>query len=243
MTTTPARRPVIGVTLDSEAPGGYSKLPWYALRTNYCDVLAAAGALPVALPHEPDLAAHYLALIDGLVVTGGAFDVDPALYGGGPLHETVTLKTRRTRFEWAITEEAVARDLPVLGICGGQQLLNVVLGGTLIQHIPEARPNALAHEQPGSRDQPGHEVSVVPDTLLHRITGATRLAVNSAHHQAAEQVGPGIVVSGTAEDGIIEAIEHPGRRFCLGVQWHPEYRVGPGDDALFEALVAAAGTR
>ena len=86
MSTAPARRPVIGVTLDSEPAGGYAKLPWYALRENYCDVVAAAGGLPIALPHEPDLAEHYLALIDGLVVTGGAFDVDPALYGGGERH-------------------------------------------------------------------------------------------------------------------------------------------------------------
>lgn len=207
MSQAAARRPVIGVTLDSEPPGGYSKLPWYALRENYCDVLAAAGAVPVALPHEPDLAAHYLELIDALVVTGGAFDIDPALYGAGDRHDTVRLKARRTRFEWAITAGAVQRDLPVLGICGGQQLLNVVLGGTLIQHIPDALPDALAHEQPNPRTEPGHEVIVAPGTLLHRITGAERLPVNSAHHQAAERVGPGVVVSATAPDGVIEAIE------------------------------------
>ena len=243
MTSQPRRRPVIGVTLDSEAPGGYSKLPWYALRENYCDVLTKVGALPVALPHAAELTSAYLDLIDGLIVTGGAFDVDPALYGGGPTHVTVKLKARRTRFEWAITEQAVARDLPTLGICGGQQLLNVVLGGTLIQHIPDALPNALPHEQPNPRHEPGHAVIVAPGTLLHRITGTSRLEVNSAHHQAAERVGPGIVVSGTAEDGLIEAIEHPGRRFCLGVQWHPEYEVGPGDGAILKALVAAAAGR
>jgi putative glutamine amidotransferase len=235
-----ARRPVIGVTLDSESPGGYAKQPWYALRENYCDVIARAGGLPVALPHEPGLAEHYLALIDGLVVTGGAFDVDPALYGGGERHGTVRLKERRTRFEWAITRGAVDRDLPVLGICGGQQLLNVVLGGTLIQHIPEALPDALPHEQPNPRDQPGHEVLVEPGTLLHRVTGALRLPVNSAHHQAAERVGPGVVVSATAPDGVIEAIELPRHRFCLGVQWHPEYGISPGDTALVAALVDAA---
>lgn len=236
-----ARRPVIGVTLDSEPPGGYSKLPWYALRENYCDTVAAAGGVPVALPHEPDLVPHYLGLIDGLVVTGGAFDVDPALYGGGERHGTVRLKERRTRFEWAITQGAVERDMPLLGICGGQQLLNVVLGGTLIQHIPDAIPGALAHEQPNPRTEPGHEVLVEPGTLLHRITGAGRLPVNSAHHQAAERVGMGIIVSATAPDGVIEAIEDPRRRFCLGVQWHPEYGISPGDTAILAAFVAAAG--
>lgn len=238
-----ARRPVIGVTLDREPAGGYAKLPWYALRENYCDVVAAAGGLPIALPHEPDLADHYLALIDGLVVTGGAFDVDPALYGGAGRHPTVTLKERRTRFEWAVTKGAVDRDLPLLGICGGQQLLNVVLGGTLIQHLPDAVPDGLAHEQPNPRTEPGHEVVVTAGSLLHRVTGADRLPVNSAHHQAAERVGPGIVVSATAPDGVIEAIEDPRHRFCLGVQWHPEYGISPGDTALIAAFVTEAARR
>ena len=118
-------------------------------------------------------------------------------------------------------------------------LLNVVLGGTLIQHIPDAVPNALAHEQPGPRTQPGHEVSVVPGTLLHEITGSDRLAVNSAHHQAVAEVGAKVVVCARAADGVIEAVEDPRRRFCLGVQWHPEYRIGPGDGAIIEAFVAA----
>jgi putative glutamine amidotransferase len=238
-----ARRPVIGVTLDSEPPGGYSRLPWYALRENYFDVLAEAGAVPIALPHEPELVESYLAMLDGLVVTGGAFDIDPALYGASERHATVTLKERRTRFEWAITEQALSRDLPVLGICGGQQLLNVILGGSLIQHIPDSVPGALPHEQPNPRTEPGHEVTVEPGSLLHRITGAIRLSVNSAHHQAAERVGEGIVISARAPDGVIEAIEDPRRRFCLGVQWHPEYRISPGDTSIVSAFVASAGAR
>jgi putative glutamine amidotransferase len=233
--------PVIGLTLDSEKPGGYSKLPWYALRENYCAAVVRAGGLPILLPHEPDHVDDYLARIDGLVVTGGAFDVDPALFGAASRHATVTTKDRRTQFELAITRQAVAADKPVLGICGGQQLLNVALGGTLIQHIPDEVANALAHEQPNPRTEPGHTVAVAPGTLLHRVTGMSQLPVNSAHHQAVREVAPGLVVDATAEDGVIEGIEDPRRRFCIGVQWHPEYAISEGDIRLFAAFVAACG--
>jgi putative glutamine amidotransferase len=232
-------RPVIGITLDSEAPGGYSNLPWYALRENYADAVAAAGGLPLPLPHDPGRAADYLDLIDGLVITGGAFDVDPALFGGGDRHPTVITKDRRTAFELAVTRGAMERDMPVLGICGGQQLLHVVLGGQLIQHIPDEVPEALAHEQPNPRDEPGHSIAVKPGTLLHRIVGTDRLDVNSAHHQAAKGEPDGVVINAVAPDGVIEGIEAVGRKFCLGVQWHPEYGVSAGDAAIFDAFIRA----
>lgn len=232
-------RPVIGITLDSEAPGGYSPFPWYALRQNYCDAVAAAGGLPLALPHEAALAGDYVARIDGLVITGGAFDVDPSLFGAATRHATVTLKSRRTAFELAILREALARDLPILGICGGQQLLNVALGGTLIQHIPDAVPGCLAHEQAAPRNRPGHAVELVPGTLLAAIAQTLRLDVNSSHHQAVETVAPGCVVNARAADGVIEGIEAPDRAFCIGVQWHPEFIIGAADAALFHAFIEA----
>ena len=231
--------PLIGLTLDSEPAGGYAKLPWYAIRENYCECVTHAGGLPVLLPHEPDRAADYIDRLDGLIVTGGAFDVDPALFGASVRHATVTTKDRRTAFEKAVTGLAIERDMPVLGICGGQQLLNVVLGGTLIQHIPDEVEGALAHEQPNPRTEPGHAVAVTPGTLLHRIVGADALAVNSAHHQAAAEVGEGVAVNAVAPDGVIEGIEAAGRRFCLGVQWHPEYGIDPGDAKIFAALIGA----
>lgn len=231
--------PVIGITLDSEEPGGYSKFPWYALRQNYCDAVVAAGGLPVPLPHEPDLAAQYVARLDGLIITGGAFDVDPALFGAAERHATVKLKTRRTAFELAMVRGALARDLPILGICGGQQLLNVALGGTLIQHIPDEVADCLPHEQPNPRDQPGHEVEVLAGTRLAAICGAGRIAVNSAHHQAVKGVAPGCVVDAVAPDGVIEGIEDPRRRFCIGVQWHPEFTISSADAALFRAFIEA----
>jgi putative glutamine amidotransferase len=231
--------PLIGITLDSEEPGGYSKMPWYALRQNYCDRIAEAGGLPLPLPHQPDLAALYLDQLDGLMITGGAFDVDPALFGAAERHVTVTLKSRRTDFELAMVKGALARDMPIFGICGGQQLLAVALGGRLIQHIPDEVPDALAHEQPNPRDQPGHDVTVVPGTLLSRIVGRDSIPVNSAHHQAVKTVPDAIIVNSRSEDNVIEGIEDPARRFCLGVQWHPEYLISPADAALFQAFIAA----
>lgn len=233
------RRTLVGVTLDAEPPGGWSAFPWYALRTNYLDAVADAGGLPVALGHRADLVDDTLDAIGALVVTGGAFDIDPALYGEDARHATVALKAGRTAAELAFVQAALARDIPVLGICGGMQLLAVALGGTLIQHIPDAVPGALAHEQPNPRDEPGHAVAIAVGSRLHAIAGCTEIAVNSAHHQAVRTPGRA-AVSAVAPDGVIEAIEDPARRFCLGVQWHPEFRIAPADARLFEALVAGA---
>lgn len=232
--------PIIGITLDREEPGGYSKFPWLALRENYAQAVAAAGGLPVLLPPLAASVAAYLDLIDGLIVSGGAFDVDPTLFGAAERHATVTTKDARTAFELGITRGAVARRIPLLGICGGQQLLHVALGGTLIQHIPDEVPAALAHEQPNPRNEPGHTVRILRGTKLHAIVGADQLAVNSAHHQAARDVPLALRISAIADDGVIEAIETPGQPFCIGVQWHPEFELSPGDRKLFEALIDAA---
>jgi len=233
-------QPTIGLTLDHEPPGGWSKYPWYAVRENYCAAVFAAGGLPILLPHEPDAAAAYLARIDGLVVTGGGFDVDPVLFGAETRHATVKTKDRRTEFELAITRAALAADKPVLGICGGQQLLNVALGGTLIQHIPDEVADCLEHRQPNPRHEPGHTVRIAPGTLLRDIAGTDALSVNSAHHQAVKEVGPGVVVDAVAEDGVVEGIEDRRRRFCLGVQWHPEFLISEADRNIFRRFAEAA---
>jgi len=232
-------RPIIGLTLDAEPAGGYSKQPWYAIRENYCDAVVTAGGAPIALPHEPDLADDYLAMVDGLIITGGNFDVDPTLFGAGERHDTVTTKDRRTAFELAITRNAHAQNMPSLGICGGQQLMNVALGGSLIQHIPDRIPNALAHEQPNPRTEPGHSVALTKDSALIDIVGAEEMNVNSAHHQAVDVAAPGFVINALAPDGVIEGIEDPGRRWFIGVQWHPEFSIDQGDPKILAALIDA----
>ncbi|MBT3915562.1 MAG: gamma-glutamyl-gamma-aminobutyrate hydrolase family protein [Rhodospirillaceae bacterium] len=233
--------PLIGITLDSEEASetGYSKFPYYALRENYASVVVKAGGVPVILPHEPSLIGSYLEIMDGLIITGGNFDVDPASYGAQTTHDTVTLKTERTQFETDITRGALELDMPILGICGGQQLLNVVLGGTLIQHIPDEIAEPLAHEQPNPRDEPGHVVTISCDTLLFDIVGTEQMNVNSAHHQAVKAVSGSAIVNAQTSDGVIEGIEAPRQKFCLGVQWHPEFEIDPGDGRIFAAFIDA----
>jgi len=229
----------IGLILDHEPPGGYSKFPWYALRENYFSCLREKGARCLALFYDTAAIGFYLDTIDALVITGGKFDVNPALYGDKTVHSAITLKDKRTQFEWAMTEEALKRDLPVLGICGGHQLLNVIFGGTLIQHIPDEVESALQHEQPTPRNEGYHKAEVIKGTLLHKIVSASELLVNSAHHQAIKETGKGLIVNAMAPDGVIEGIESTGHKFCLGLQWHPEFFTNPGDHRILEAFVQA----
>lgn len=236
-------QPLIGLTLDSDEGEGISRSARYGLRANYADAIAEAGGMPVGLPHALDAVDSYADRLDALVVTGGAFDVDPAMFGADGKHATVTLKPNRTNFELAVTKAMLARKKPVLGICGGEQLLNVILGGTLIQHIEDEVTDSLLHEQPNPRNTPGHAVKVTPGSLLHKISGAAEIKVNSAHHQAVKSVGPGVVVNAVAADGVIEGIEDPRLPFCIGVQWHPEFRIGTADKKLFQALIAAAAPK
>lgn len=242
MTDMTYQKPLIGLSLDQEDPGGYSKFPWYALRVNYASCVSDTGGVPIGLPHDVNLVDVYADTIDGLIVTGGNFDVDPALFGASSRHTTVQTKDLRTQFEFDLTRAMLERDKPVLGICGGQQLLNVVLGGSLIQHIPDTIPNALAHEQPNPRDQAGHDVHIKANTQLSQIVQTDTLQVNSAHHQAVDKVAPNMVVNAVAPDGVIEGIEDPTYRFCIGVQWHPEFFISDGDRAILSAFVKAAET-
>ncbi len=219
-------------------------MPWYALRQNYCDAILEAGGIPLPIPHHEGIAEDYATLAHGFVFTGGSFDIDPALYGVEHRHETVTTKAERTNFEWRLLQLAYEQGKPILGICGGMQLMNVVLGGTLIQHIPDEVENCLAHEQPNPRTEPGHDIEIYENTLLHRLVKSAmtggKISVNTAHHQAIKNLGEGFCINAVAMDGVIEGIEDSNHPFCLGVQWHPEYHVCEADKKIFEGFIQVA---
>jgi len=232
------KRPVIGITI------GYSiqDREIFALRDDYVRAVERAGGLPVVLaPGTPEDAPVLLDHLDGLLLTGGA-DVDPGLYGQPP-HETVTrIIPERDALEVALCREALRRDMPLLAICRGQQVLNVATGGTLIQDLPSQWKGAVNHDPEGERWSPAHDVRILPGTRLREILGQERVEVNSFHHQAVKEPGQGVVVSAFAEeDDVVEGIEIPGRRLTVGVQWHPEafWDKDGRFQPLFEALVKA----
>jgi len=191
-----------------------------------------------------------LAGLDGLLLTGGG-DVDPSLYGEEPHATHDPAEPGRDQFEIALVRLARERQLPIFAICRGIQLLNVACGGTLVQDIPSQIAGALAHSLPVPPHQPyslAHEVWIEKDSLLSKLL-RERLAddtceVNSRHHQAVKGIAPGFIVCATAPDGVIEAIEDPARRFCLGVQWHPENFFRTGEfRPLFEGFLDAASQK
>ena len=212
---------------------------------DYVESVARAGAEPVVLSNRQDPRA-VLDRVDGILLTGG-LDVDPALYGEAP-HPATEASPERDRFEVPLSQAALERDVPVLAICRGVQVLNVAAGGTLVQDIPSAVRSDLAHSIDVPKDKIAHGVHVTAGTRLAGALGpGTPLdccSVNSRHHQSVGKVAPEFVVSAVSPDGVIEAIERPGAAFCVGVQWHPENFWRSGEFAgLFDALVAAARAR
>ncbi|MFP4056341.1 MAG: gamma-glutamyl-gamma-aminobutyrate hydrolase family protein [Candidatus Brocadiia bacterium] len=232
-------RPRIGLNCDV-ACDGRDRPPTLKLRADYADAVARAGGLPLLLPTPAgDLeawAAACLDAVDGLVLTGGR-DYDPRPYGQEPHPATRLVAPRREAFDPALAHLALRRGLPVLGICGGMQLLNIVLGGDLVQDLP---PRPVRHRAPG--EARCHEVAVEAGSRLAAIVGEGRLEVNSSHHQALGRVAEGLRVVARAPDGVVEAVEGTGAAFVLGVQWHPERLASRAEQlALFRALVEAAG--
>ena len=221
------------------------------LRVAYSDAVASAGGIPLILPYAAPEATGLsasalpatLERLDGLILTGGAFDVPPWLYGETPRDGLGTLKPERTELERQAFLRARELGLPTLAICGGMQLVNVLLGGSLYQHLPFDAPDALDHEQSFDRRKPSHPIEVLPETRLAQILGRSGgFPVNSSHHQAVKRLGESLRVSARGPDDLIEAFEDTNPDvFLIGVEWHPELLVAsrPEQRGLFHALVAA----
>lgn len=239
-------RPRIIITAGSNP--GTTNHTW--LRFDYLHAVSKARGLPSIiasgftnpLDEAEQLAGEILDNCDGLMLSGGT-DVDPVIFGEVPHTALGRVDGPRDPFEITLAREAVRRDMPVLGICRGLQVLNVALGGTLIQDIPTDVPGAVVHESGENRVEIAHEVTLVPGSKLAELLSTTRVGVNSFHHQAAKRIGGGLMVSATSPgDGIVEGLEMRDRRFVVAVQWHPEnfWRTSQVFDGLFTGFVEAA---
>jgi putative glutamine amidotransferase len=246
-------RPLIGIcTALERASWSVWEQPAALLALSYVEAVQRAGGLALMLPPDPRLVEdpdEALDLIDGLMLAGGA-DIDPSAYGQRPGPHTVETVPERDAFEIALVRDAIERDMPVLGICRGMQLINVACGGTLVQHLPDS----LGHEEHrrvlGSFDGAEHDVLIAEGTLAARATGELVHVTRSHHHQGVDRLGAGLLVSARSRiDELPEAIEMDsspssrpsGRRFVLGVQWHPEAdEASPGVGALVAAAASGA---
>lgn len=212
----------------------------FLLARSYVDAVHRAGGLALMLPPDPALAEapdEALDVLDGLILAGGA-DVDPASYGAAPHPETGPTRPDRDAVELALAARALERDVPLLGICRGMQLMNVARGGTLVQHLPDDVGHGDHRRTPGSWDGADHDVRLAEGSLAARAAGEARHGTKSHHHQGIARLGEGLVETGwSVLDELPEAIEAPGRRYALGVQWHPE---ADGRSRVVASLVAAA---
>lgn len=229
-------KPIIGLTMHNHEK---------ALQVNnaYIESIIQAGGIPVCLPYVDGAdVISVVNKIDGLLLIGG-HDIDPRFYEMDPHPSIAETYRRRDESELAYFYEAFDRDLPILGICRGHQLMNVALGGSLIQDLPSERPAAICHRQQAARSETTHKVFMSPGKL-HNIFGADSFFVNSFHHQAVDRIADELVEASVSSDGINEALEHKAKRYCLSVQWHPEELALVRDEyalKLFRSFIEACG--
>ncbi len=211
---------------------------------SYVKAVVMAGGIPVILPNNNMETAmqDHLQICGGFLFTGGG-DVEPSLYGAEKSPACGPIQPLRDEFDFTMLKGALRTGKPILGICRGIQVINVALGGTLYQDLPTERPSAIRHQQIEGYSEPSHGVSVVENSVLHRLTGAARLQVNSFHHQAIHRLADGLEAVATADDGVIEAVTAPDFPYLRGYQWHPERLVenDPLSLRLFEDFIHACG--
>lgn len=235
-------KPLIGITMSRIEAGrclNYGEMA--TVPQPYIDAVVAAGGVPLIVPNVPEIVPQVVPLLAGLILIGGP-DITPSLYTDEPVHpKTYGLHPAREQFEFGLVQAALKQEVPILGICRGIQTLNVALGGTLVQDIPDQWPGALPHA-PREAEVVRHPVTVEPGSYLAQIVGTLTIDANSYHHQAIKTVAPGLTPTGRAPDGVIEAVEGRDWPFVVGVQWHPELLAADEEAhaALFQALVEAA---
>jgi putative glutamine amidotransferase len=242
----PSRPPLIAITADFSGPeqAGLKtdQEPTFSLASRYCDAIQNAGGLPIIIPHSQSRTQihHIMQRVDGLLISGGGFDIDPSYYGEQPITQLGKIKAQRTFTEMESIALGLQRDLPMLGICGGAQAINVALGGSLYQDIATQLPKAREHQQRARNHSDGHAVELLPGTLLQKIFNRGTMKVNTTHHQAIRDPGKGLVINATASDGIVEGIESTKHSFVLGVQWHPEVLAqrSPAHRKIFSSFIA-----
>ena len=240
-------QPLVGITADTVIGRGpldrFPREPVAFLPERYTQALIACGAVPIIVPPLSGRSAirALLEQLHGILISGGDFDIDPKIYGEEPCAVLGEIKEERTQFDLELVSLGIEQDTPMLGICGGEQAINVALGGSLYQDIRKQLPQALAHELGALRETGGHLIKTRPGTKLHQILATDSLEVNSTHHQSIKTLGRGLIANATSEDGVIEGVESENHSFVIGVQWHPELLIHkePAQQRLFASFVAA----
>ena len=187
------------------------------------------GGIPIPLTYDISSISAIVDILDGFIITGGAFDINKHYFLEKKAFQNIVTKEQRTKYEISLCNEVLKKNLPLLGICGGHQLINVIYGGSLIQDINSEIKTKVDHEQKNPRNETSHKVEILDNTFLSKIISNKKINVNSAHHQSVKRPGNGLTINAIAEDGVIEGIEDANLKFCIGIQWHPEFLIEESD--------------